>query len=89
MSTASQNKLKASLLVSLGREGCEILNGLPDPKTASMIVAIDLMNTFAANHLPYLSENIFSARQEQNESANAFACRLRRLWLQTMAHPIT
>ena len=44
-----------------------------------MIVAIDLMNTSAANHLTYLTENFFSARQQQNEFANVFACRLRRL----------
>ena len=40
MSTASQNKLKAlvstihMLLVSLGREGCEILDELPDSKNS-------------------------------------------------------
>ena len=53
-STASQNKLKALLLVSLGWEGCEILDGLLR-WTASMIIAIDLMNASAANHLPYLT----------------------------------
>ena len=79
MANASQDKLKALLLVSLGREGCEILEGLPDPKDT-----FDECNTrldyFCGKSSTLLKRKTFlSAQQEQSETANAFVCRLRRL----------
>ena len=82
MANASQDKLKVLLLVSLGRERCEILEGLPDPKDMFDECNTQLDEYFCRKSSTLLKQKTFlSAQQEQSETANAFAYRLRRLVL--------
>ena len=80
LSDATDGKKKALLLVSLGHEGNEILEGLPDSKASFAECNAQLDEYFGRKSSSLLRrKTFFSARQEQNETANAFACRLRHL----------
>ena len=80
MANASQDKLKALLLISLGHEGCEILEGLSDPKDTFDECNTWLNEYFCGKSSTLLKWKMFlSTQQEQSETANAFACHLHRL----------
>ena len=66
--------------MTIGREGTDILDGLPDPK-ASYTECIQRFNDYFGEKSSVLLRRkvFFSSRQEVNETSNAFACRLRRL----------
>ena len=53
-------------------------------KTVSMIVAIDLMNTSAANHLPYLSRKYFFRRGKSRMNPPMLLLVVYVTWLQTV-----
>ena len=78
-STTEQRK-KALLLITIGRDGADILEGLPEPKTTFSQCIARLNEYFGEKSSILLRrKTFFSARQEPKESANSFACRLRRL----------
>ena len=65
---------------SLGRDGVELLDGLPDPKDTYA----DAVARFEGHFLHRTSElllrkQFYEARQQPNETVCDFACRLRRI----------
>lgn len=64
----------------LGRDGLDLFDGLPEPKTLYNEAIARLDDYFnASSSLLLKRKTFYSARQESNESVSAFAVRLRRL----------
>ena len=80
LTAASEERKKALLLMTIGREGSDLLDGLPDPKVTYTECISRLNEYFGEKSSILLRRKVFfSSRQEVKETANAFACRLRRL----------
>lgn len=80
MTSASEDKKKSLLLLVIGREGTDILEGLPEPKSTYTECLKQFNDYFGSKSSTLLRRKVFfSAKQEYKESATAFACRLRRL----------
>lgn len=77
---ADDDRKKALLHILIGREGVDILQGLPDPKVTYQN-CIDRYNDYFGEKSSILIRRkvFFSSKQEPKETANSFACRLRRL----------
>ena len=68
------------LLNSLGRDGLDIYDGLPDPK-GTYDEAISRFDTYfdGGSSVLIRRKSFFEARQSSSESVSEYACRLRRL----------
>ena len=80
LQSADDARLKSLFRMAIGREGIEILDGLPDPKSTYKECVSQFNDYFGEKSSILLRrKTFFSARQEPRETATAFACRLRRV----------